>query len=293
MELNLSKHEIMVLKQLCSGDQLAINLSKTLNINKSFLSRIIKKLEGKDLVIAEKRTKEGRLIKLSGLNHAQSFKRLFESKPNAKIEEWLSGSAMDVLISSSGHEFFDMLASEVSCSKPTLYKVLKKLYGAGVVGRENKKIFITDNTLLEFVSNYADAIVQKTTKKLAFSTIIRIRKHILITTNSSSVPEFFSLTGINWLMQHGLEANPSEYKAYYFNLDGIKRRIDYEEAIAHALILAKESQDTPLLASFIMKNRKLIRSYWLNFVARKFSVEAKMNELLAAIGYYEKLRDLE
>ncbi|MCX6777294.1 MAG: MarR family transcriptional regulator, partial [Candidatus Micrarchaeota archaeon] len=221
MWLNLSKSEVLALERICISRLSPGQLAESLGKKGSFVSRVLRKLEEKGLV-----TREGREIRLSPASHAQKFKNLFDSRPNAKIEEWLCGNAMDVLIVIGGGEGadFNLLMEEAGCSKPTIYKVLKSLYSAGVAGKEGKTIRITDRFLAGFVEEYANNLQNVLLSEARGSNVsIRVRKRVVVRTDAPQVPAFFSKTGINALVEKGLEANRTSYSDYYFNLDKIKR----------------------------------------------------------------------
>ncbi|MEK6843674.1 MAG: MarR family transcriptional regulator, partial [Candidatus Micrarchaeota archaeon] len=83
----------MALEQFCKGSLDAGQLAQKLDKKSSFISRVLKKLQEKGLV-----TRSGREISLSIAAHAQAFKKLHDSRPNAKIEEWLLGNSMSALL---------------------------------------------------------------------------------------------------------------------------------------------------------------------------------------------------
>jgi predicted transcriptional regulator len=298
MWLNLSKNEVLALEELCFGSLNTGQLVETLGKKNSFVSRILNKLEEKGLII-----RKGREVSLSPAAHSQSFKKLYDSRPNAKIETWLSGNSMSVLLVLSGaNEVADLklLEEEAGCSRPTLFKVLKSLYAAGIVSKDGKSVRIADQFVGKFVEGYADTLQNILLSKVkGYNVSTRVRKHVILRTDAKEVPAFFSETGISALMKKGLEATPTSYKDYYLNLDRLKRNLGIEEAFIHALLLTtlQQHQDRPVLALFIMRNsdklntgrlRALAKKYWINGEVEQ--VEKELEILRNVMDYYEKGR---
>jgi predicted transcriptional regulator len=297
MKLNLSKLELFTLQQLCSGPKTPKELSEVLNAKLSFISRALTSLNEKRLVsIGKKITTERirqKLISLSIASHAEAFKRLYDSRPNGKIEQWLSGMAMDILVILSEDEEvpITLLLEEAYSSPPTVYKYLKLLYGAGVVNRSQKGLIVTDRLAKKFVNEYAKNMRLKLCEKISMiSAIVRIRKHVVIRTTSQEIPPSFSRTGITYLITKGLKTNPTIYSDYYFELDEINKSLDLETAFVHAVLLTQnqQQQDMPVLAVFLIENWEKIRLRWLRAVSKIYGVEEKIEELIVSATYYQK-----
>ena len=299
MKLNFSKQEILALEATCQSELDAGRLAEKLKAKKSFVSRILRRLEEKGLIMVEK-TGTYKIIRLSPASHAQNFKKLFEARRNAKIENWLAGKVISVLIvmayAKSGVDM-GLIADESGCSKPTIYKILKKLYGAGVANKEGGLAQTRDMLVLDFASSYADNIqlmLQKPVRGINVS--IRIRKHIVLRTDAKKIPAFFSLTGASLLAKkYGLEANLASYDDYYFNLDEIKREIGMEEAFAHAILITtlQFRQDMPVLAIFFARNRRRFDMGKLGGYAKKYRVETEVEELRRTVEYHNKMEELK
>ena len=97
MNIKLKKSEIKALRQLCTRDDSIAQLSAKLEAKPSFTSRVLDGLKKKGLVEFSK-TGAMKIVRLSSASHAQYFKLLSDSRPQASIEEWLSGYAMDILV---------------------------------------------------------------------------------------------------------------------------------------------------------------------------------------------------
>ena len=280
MWINLSKIELLVLELLCQGDLGPGQIAEKLGKKNSFISRALARLEEKGLV-----ERQGRTVRLSPAAHGQGFKKLYDSRPNAKIEDWLCGNAMSILLvlaGSSGGVEFELLEEEAGCSKPTIFKALKQLYAAGVASKTEKAIRITDRFVAEFAENYANAIQNRLlTEVRGHNVSIRVRKHVILRTDAPQVPAFFAKTGLDALVEKGLEASRTSYKDYYFNLDRQKRSPGTEEAFIHALLLTtlQQQQDKPLLAIFLMKNAKKLGMGKLRALAKKYLVEGATEQL--------------
>jgi len=294
MNLNFSKKEVLALEVLCSESLSAGEIARKLGAKKSLVSRILRSLGEKGLALFEKKGTK-KMIRLSPAAHARAFMRLFGSRPSAKIEEWLSGRAMDVLLALSGKdgvEKMKLVEEESGCSKPTLYKLLKRFYGAGIAAKYGQFIKITDQIALEFVCAYGDGIAAAILDwARAGNVAVRVRKHVLVRTKAV-LPEWFCLTGLSLLSQkHGLEASLASYRDYYFNLGEAKREISMEEAFAHALLLSTlpAPQDTLLLAGFYSKNIHKMNAKKLAESVRRYSMQAQFDEIRKAVEYHEKM----
>ncbi len=295
MWLNFSEIEILVLERLCEGSASPGKLAQALGKKNSFISRTIMKLLQKGML-----EKNGHELSLSSAAHAQSFKKLFDSRPNAKIENWLCSSTMDVLIVLAGFSEgtdAETIAREVACSKPTLFSVLHNLYSAGVAGRQGKTIRISDRFTHAFAESYANTIhEQLASKAKGHNVSIRIRKNVVVRTDAKEVPLFFSETGMNLLLKHGMDAIKTSYNDYFFNLDMEKREIGTEEAFIHALLLTimQQHQDKVVLAGFMRKNRGKINAALLRDLAKHYHVEGlnielELSNMCLALDYVEKV----
>ncbi|MBU1197963.1 helix-turn-helix domain-containing protein [Candidatus Micrarchaeota archaeon] len=295
MWFSFTKTELFALEALCVGEQTPKGLAVALRKNASFVSRVLGKLEEKGLIL-----RNGRLVKLSPAGHAQAFKRLYDSRPNAKIEEALWGSAMDVLLILAGSEEgvgLDAIVEEADCSRATVFKALKTLYSAGLVAKNGRNITITDQFAAFFAAAYANSLADVLlTGSKGYNVSIRVRKHVVVRTDAKAVPDFFNKTGINKLMEKGLEAVKTSYDDYYFDLGRVKRDISTEEAFIHALLLTtlQQHQDRPVLTSFLIKNGQKLRSSMLRGLAKKYLVEGvavdleKEVELMRNVASYHQ-----
>lgn len=295
MSLKFSEIEIRALRSLCSSDASAGELAARLRVKKSFVSRVLTKLEEKGIILGEKRGTT-KVIMLSPASHAQNFKRLSDSRPNVKMEEWLRGWAIDVLVIALEGVEIGLLQEEVSCSRATLYKVLGSLSAAGVIKRGWNFVRVSDSLVGAFANSFADnlqLLLQRKVKGLNNS--IRVRKHIVLRTDAKEVPSFFSETGINALTKKGLEASLTSYRDFYFNLDREKRELSLEEYFIHALLLATlpHYAGIPLLGMFFAKNRSELDLRLLKKLAKTYSVENQLNELRLKTEFYEKMRSFE
>ncbi len=295
MNLKLSKIEIIALRKLCMKSYSAGELAQELHVKRSFVSRLAKKLEGKGLVQVRK---EGasRIMGLSPASHAQNFKKLSDSRPDAKIKKWLSGAAIGILVACAEEVEMGLLVEEAGCSKATLYKNLKALSGAGVIKRKKGNVSISDNLVKSFAISYADnmqIILQREVK--GFNTSIMVRKHVVLRTDAKEVPEFLSETGLSALAKRGMEANVTSYRDFYFNLEKETRKIETEEMFIHALLLAtlKQHADMPVIWVFYAKNRGKLKMKKLIHYANVYNVESELNEVRGKAEFHERMRDFE
>lgn len=297
MLLRLSEKELLALERLTSGDATAGQLASSLGMKGSALSRLLKSLGEKGLVLTERRGTT-KVVKLSPASHAQDFRKLYESRPKAQIEEWLSGSAMGILIPASQDEGMEMarLPEEAGCSRPTAYRALNALYAAGVAAKYENRVRITDPLVRAFASSYADNLQRVLQKQVhGINVSVRVRGHVILRTDAAKVPEYFSETGISALAKQGLEARLTDYRDYYFNLGGKPRQLEIEEMFIHALVLAAlpQHQDRPLLTMFFAKSGKRLEPGKLRLLAKEYHVEGQLDEVRRFAESYKKMRRME
>lgn len=290
MYLKFSKNEILALEKLCAHSFGVGELARELGKKDSYASRLVRMLEEKGLVYhAEKRK-----IALSQASHAQSFRNLYISKQQAKIDEWLSGYSIGILILSSFNQEgvpVDIFWRETPCSKPTTYEVLKRLGNAGVMIKDVNTVRTTDRVVETFANDYATNIVRIATSQVkGLKVSIRVRLHVVVRNDSGEVPQEFVQTGINALLDYGLEAMRTSYSDYYLNLIGKRKKISVEEAFIHALLMTtlEQHQDKPVLALFLMKNRGKMNVAKLRTLAKQYAVEGELATMRDALDYVEK-----
>ncbi len=311
MLLRISESEIGALKLLCGSGFYVRDLAGKLAVKPSFVSKLLRSLEAKGLVTYDKQG-TSKLVKLSAASHAQLFKRLYESRPDARIETWLSGRALDVLAVLAGREVgasMELLSKECSSSKPVIYAALKSLRGAGVVSSSSKGTYlVTDHLVYEFANAFADnlqLLLQKEIPGKGYAVSVRVRKHVIVRTEAQQAPEFCTRTGVNALGESGLNVMRTSYYDYYFNLDKVRRELSPEEGFIHALLLTtlQQHQDVPALGLFLKVNldrnyinsphAKPLKLQKLSELAKVYYVEKEMSELRSSVEFYEKMRSFE
>ncbi len=315
MKFKLSEIEIRVLRLVCQKEWSAGALAWRLGVKRSFLSRVLKDLNEKGLVLTEKQGVR-KTVRLSIAGHAQTFKILSDSRPGSNIEGFLSGFALSVLVSAIGdaHQIIshhqgsmlgvlgfgkeegtsmEVLLKEAGCSKTTLYKVLRRLEGAGLIQKKNNSIIVSDSLVYSFAISYADNIQLLIQQKLegVENASVRVRKHAIVRTTAGKVPEFFSETGVSALAKKGLEATLTSFRDYYFNLDEKKEELTIEDFFAHALLLAKlKQQDLLVLELFFAKNEGRFNIQRLKKIAEEYGVAQEFDETRRKVAFYDKMK---
>lgn len=295
MSIKLSKTEVVLLENACRNSGNLAGLASASGLKLSFASRVVKSLEGKGM-LQSNRGAEGKVIELSPASHAQAFKELYFSRPNAGIEAWLSGKALDVLASIGEGASVERLERECSCSRPTIFRILKNLKSAGVLAKTSFGYKVSDEWVSRFAREYAANIALELAESFGGeSTVTSIRKHVLVRNLRGKAPAFAHETGLRALQKLGLQVIPTDYKEYYFNLDGKEHELGAEENVVHALVLAKTpnfAADQTAIAIFLKQNRQL-NYRKLKRLAQDYGVEQLLQEMRTAVGYYEKMREYE
>ncbi len=296
MTIKLSKIEILALRALSQEDFSAGKLAEKLGAKPSFVSRVLKSLAAKGLATIEKQATL-RIARLSTASHAQAFKKLSDSRMASRMEDWLSGYAMGILVVASGNGATpSLLLDEAGCSATTLYKSLKLLASAGTIKRKRGIVEITDKLLREFTDAYADnlqLVAQRSARGRNIS--IRVRKHVVIRTDATEVPPHFTQTGLSALANNGLEAMLTSFRDFYFNLGGQKRNVSLEESFIHALLLttSQQHQDMTVLGIFFTRNKRRLGLGALKNFARIYLVEDAFEEIRGKAEFYEKMKGME
>ncbi len=303
MNLKLSVSEILALEQICTRNQSVTDLATALGKKKSFVSRVLRSLSEKRLAFGEKagtkKTFSPAMMTASG----QAFQKLFESRPDAKIEGWLSGSAIDVLIVLASKESvsFEDLKRESDCSQPTLYKLLKDFYAAGVATEKNGRIRLSDPLVKNFATAFADTLQLNSINGLrAYTVSIRVGKNILVRTDSLVSNQEAQLTGLSRIAP-ALAMIPTTRKDYYSRLGRRKVNLGPEEFFIHALLLStltQQSVDKTLLALYLKEEGNKLDHLKLRRLAAEYSVEgasleAELENLNSAVSLHEKLSEYD
>ncbi|MFA5930321.1 MAG: helix-turn-helix domain-containing protein [Candidatus Micrarchaeia archaeon] len=289
MNLKLSKNEIIALEKLCTNEYTVGELARELKMKGSYASRLVKALEEKGLAYHT----EKRKVALSPASHAQGFKKLYLSKPQARMEEWLCGHSIGILVLAGFNEEgtpIDIFWKETPCSKPTTYKVLNRLMDAGVLVK-NGKVMVSDKAVQEFALYYSSNLLRIVTSNIqGMKTSIGVRMHVVVRAHTNEAPQEFVKTGMTALAEHGLEALQASNYYYYTNLSGKQRKIGVDEAFIHALLMTtmEQGQDKQVLALFLMKNKGRMNISRLRELARQYGVESELATMRDALDYVEK-----
>ncbi|MBI5036141.1 MarR family transcriptional regulator [Candidatus Micrarchaeota archaeon] len=296
--LALSVREVSFLKLLCTNSFTIGQLARHEHVSPGFSSQLVNSLKAKTLVLVDSRGSE-RLVRLSDASHAQAFKRLVDSRPSAKVESWLSGNSLEVLVLASFRDGLTIpaIATESRLSIPTVYRVVKKLQAAGVVVRTGGKVLVSDAFVESFANQFADNVLFQLQKQFnGHNVYARVRKHVVVRSDGVFVPDFAVPTGLNALVEAGLEAVLTSYRDYYFNLDCVKRKLSLEENFVHALLLTsvQQRQDETVLGLFWAKNGRKLDRVLLRNLAEDYSVELNLSgvlrDLRVAVDLANKLR---
>ncbi|MBI5229246.1 MarR family transcriptional regulator [Candidatus Micrarchaeota archaeon] len=296
MRLTLSKSEISALREVCEREQTAGELAEALGVKDSFVSRILGSLKDKGLIAIEKNDRT-KIVRLSLTQASKNFRELATFRRGSKIESWLSGSALDVLVIAGFAEgaSIGFLMKESKYSRPTIYKALRQLKAAGALSKIGDKFVVTDELVNRFANDFADTLELLALEQVS-ATAIRVRKHVILRTDKK-LNKPFTLTGLNALRELGSVFIPTSYNDYYLNLDGIERKLTVEACFIHALVLSTLKQYAPdkvVLAGFLKSGpgRKVGLDFGkLRDFSKVYSVESQLDLLRTAVGYSEKLRE--
>lgn len=282
--IKLGVLELKALSALVEEGASVGGLAERLGASAGLASRAVSGLLDKGFVVV---SREGvrKLVSLSDAGHARAFKRLMQSRPNAGVEEWLSGSALDVLVVASGSEGAArwIMESECACSAATVAKIVGRLRAAGVAVKTGEGgLVITDELVKGFANAYADWLQFRGQEGLhGYNVSVRVRKHVILRSQARQVPDFFVVTGMTALINAGLDMVPTSYADYYYSIDGRKRVLQLEEQFAHALVLAsltRHAGDRAGLALFIATRRNL-NNRLVGEAAKRFLVTGLYYEL--------------
>jgi len=300
MKLKLSKQEVLALKLLCAGSLSAGGLASALGAKKPFATRLLRSLEEKSLVSVERKGTEKRVSLAEFSAAGSAFKKLAESRPKARIEEWLSGSALDALAILASRESVSMefLKRESDCSLPTLYKTLRALSSAGVVLADGGRARVTDGLVRAFADSFADALQNNALHGSGgYTVLVRAGKNVVFRTDSTAFEskQGFQLTGMSKLAP-ALKVIPTGYRDYYFRLGKRVEKLASEDFFVHALLLSTLPQHAPdkaILALYFKQEGRKFDKAELKTLAKTFAVEGELEALKTAVGYYEKIKDYE
>ncbi len=302
MIIGFSKPEIKALRQICQREGTQGQLAAKLQVTQGFVSQILQKLAEKGIIDIRK---EGvkKIVRLSTASHAQNFKLISDSRRDAKIENWLSGYAMDILVGIQAGESKKQILKETDCSRATLYKCIAALISSAVLNdkapaeAKESQLAITEPLMNEFVISYADNLELNALREIKGRNlaIFRIGKHVILRTDAKEVPDYFTKTGSTALAENGLEAMLPDYYDYYYNLDKKKREISLEESFIHALLITsrQHKQDLTVLTIYFAKNRSRLEVRALRGFAKQYRVNEILNEVRGKTEFYNEMKDKE
>lgn len=280
--IKLSKSELRVLIGVVTGGGGTVsNLASSLGVTPGLISRAVSSLQAGGLVKSEKKGRM-KLVELADTGHAAAFMRLLQSRPDASLN-WLSGFAIEVLIIAAGEKGVasDWLEKEATCSKATLRKMIYGLRSAGVLAKISGGFEVTEGLARDFANAYADWLQFKDQERFTgYSVSKRIRKHVILRTQTKQVPEWFGKTGMTALIESGLNLTPTSYSDYYYSIDKRKRSLPIEEQLVHAIVLStlrQHAADRTALSMFLATNRLDYGA--LTYLTAQYSVQEEYEEL--------------
>jgi predicted transcriptional regulator len=257
----MKKSEIKLLMELRKGKMEAKDLALALNINKGFLSRILKNLIKRNLV--EKIKEEGKnYYKIS--DNPNSVLILRAILLNKKILEGKREHLLPFLIEKSS---LKDLYIKTGVSLKQLVEYLKEFQSFGVVLKENKKYYL--NPEKEDIVNLA-RILRISLGKEKF--VWKKGNECLKASDEKN--ENFTLTAFSVFPQFNVKIIPDKF--YYYSP---KRELSVEEIFVHSLVFSSTMQTLFLSLIFYLKNKEKMDLEKVSFFARKYGVKDLLQKI--------------
>lgn len=283
MKAKLSSLQIKILRLLSAGEYKALKeLASALKKSQSRISVALKGLEDLGFVATEK-TGLAKKISLASNKHAVVFKTLLSKHPNLKIEKYLSGSVIEVLlpIVDTRCSVSD-IGKYSNYSERTVLRVVSRLQEIGAVLRENGLYSINPQFDLwkEFIKEFQAYLNAKLTYNISKSATLlwQSGKEFLIETKDYIKRENFHVTGYEKLGEFGVPLILKDVRHYFHT--PYKNKIKIEDVCLHTLVLDPTSTRNILYVLLaVAKNQKKINWNYLRKESVKYNLKALPAEL--------------
>jgi DNA-binding transcriptional ArsR family regulator len=257
MKMKLTRNETRILKEIAKGSGRGIgDMVSSLSISNASFSRTLKSLKKKGLIESEKRGVSKRVF-FSENKHSTLLKALLTEFAHVKLEDFLSGSCLEILYFLSKSPLSRKeIVFHTGLSQKTVQTKLKTLRQFGIVFSErgfyrlNERFDLLKDFLLEF-RRYLNLKVAQDFAKDA--TILWQRdEEFLIKTSEPRESDNFFLTSITAFHKYGVPLFLPEY--YYYFHSQRKKKLNVEDVVLHALLL--DPTDTRVIMSVLLLLKK-------------------------------------
>ena len=270
--MSLTKSMIRTLIAVINGHTTLEELQKNLNASKSWIVRVVNKLESNGFL---KKTKKGRKVnvEISGTSFAINFREMYLSKPYRKYESLLPGKNLDILLCivyspKSVKVIGEMLHVQPRSIRQRLrnlgnYGLIYRQKGSYVLSRANPDIQQFIGSLRKF-SKENGRVLWKFDNEMLF----KVR-------NQEDIKG--ELTGFNRYKDYGVMVQTIDYNCYVG-----KGKLGIEQIFIHSLFEIEDPRTLGLALTFYAKNGlcKTIKLKKMMLLAEKFDVLDKLEELI-------------
>ncbi|MFQ5406299.1 MAG: hypothetical protein ACE5DI_04035 [Candidatus Micrarchaeia archaeon] len=236
----LGSSQLKVFRMLCGLEtarrEYGKSLATGLGVSESVVSRSLKSLAEKKLVVVSRSGKRNQTV-VSDAPHALALKAFLAASPHVS-ESVLAHSNIRVL---SGLLFPNASVARVKrlgfLPEITVRRVLCKLLDAGVVGRRSPTdYYILLPGLKKAVGEYVSFAVMQSGQDVPGSLVVRGPFGFLRTTSAERASSLMKPTGLSVLNKFGVEIVQTDFKDYYYNVFGTVKKPGLEKAVVHALL---------------------------------------------------------
>ncbi len=236
----LTPREVSVLTSIREKSQTSNSIAQNLSISAPEVSRLIKSLRTKGLVVVDRQGMTSS-VSISHQKHASRLRRVLDEFGHMKLEGIISLASLNVLsaLAASPESSRAALMQSADVSARTLHTTLKKLRELGVVRARTRGIYeISDRfqPIAEFVREFDEYSNQIEAKEFCpDATVIWQRGcEFIIRTKCAEERKDFKLTAFSVFGQYGVQLFAA-WRYYYHPIGRWYRTID--EVLLQAMLL--------------------------------------------------------
>lgn len=291
-EIGLSPREIALLRHLRDGEQPRKEVAIALGIPPSGLTRLVKSLESKGIVVVRK-VGMSSSMNFSDMKHASILRRILNEYGHMELEEILSLASLRVIISlatQSPSTRPEMLSSS-KVSPRTLQTVLSRLRAVGMLRIRRRGTYELSNRF-ELFADFARELVSffNHKKALAFSSdsvvVWERGNEFVVRTRAREERDGFMKTAFSAFDGYGVPLVQDWH--YYLHPHGTWRRTPEEVFLQSLLIRPLSSREFNALNMLWSRKNLRLRMSQLRAKARRYGVDADLERLIDSFRGQER-----
>jgi len=291
-EVGLSPREIALLRCLGDGEQPRREVARALGMSQPELTRLVKSLESKGIVVA-RRNGMSSSLSFSELKHASVLRRILNEYSHMRLEEVLSLASLRVIAALAIHPAStrEEIQRSSGVSPRTIHTVLSRFKAVGIIRMHGRGVYELSDRFAPFAEFARELMSFSNQKKaLAFSSdsvvIWERGGEFVIRTKAGKESEDFRKTAFSAFDSYGLPLVQEWH--YYYHPHGSWRRTPDEVLLQSLLIRPLGSREINALK--MLWGRKTLQRNIDQLVmkAGRYGVTAELRRLIEGFKGHEK-----